>query len=61
MIRNTFFLTVFESYHPYRKLVGEFNARNSIKICEEISLNPQIDCKELRNSERLILGSTTNL
>ena len=61
MIRNTFFLTVFESYHPYRKLVGESNARNSIKTCEEINFNSQIDGKGLHNSEKSILESTTNL
>lgn len=61
MIRDFSSFTVFESCHPYHKLVGGNNARKSIEICGEDAISHQIDCRNSRNLEELILAPTTNL
>lgn len=61
MTREFSSFTVFESYHPYHKLVGGKNAGKSIKIRREDAFNRQIDCRNPRNLKELILAPTTNL
>lgn len=61
MMRFLFFSAVIESCHPYRKLVGGFNAGKGIKIREESAFNYQIDCRNLRDLKELILAPTTSL
>lgn len=61
MMRFSFFSAVIGSCHPYHKLVGGFNAGKGVKIREENSINHQIDRRNSRNLEELILAPTTNL
>ncbi len=61
MMRLSFFSAVIGSCHPYHKLVGGFNAGKGVKIREESSINHQIDRRNSRNLEELILAPTTNL
>ena len=61
MTREFSSFTVFESYHPYHKLVGGKNARKSIEIRREGAFNRQIDCRNPRDLKELILAPTTNL
>lgn len=61
MMRSSFFSAVIESCHPYHKLVGGKNAGKSIEIRGEDAFNRQVDCRNPRNLEELILAPTTNL
>ena len=61
MMRLSFFSAVIGSCHPYHELVGGFNAGKGVKIREESSINHQIDCRNSRNLEELILAPATNL
>ena len=61
MMRLSFFSAVIESCHPYHKLVGDENAGKSIEIRGEDAFSHQIDRRNPRDLEELILAPTTNL